>query len=777
MIFVKRLFPVLTITRLLKKLFHSTMIVKVHKMVSNRLTLLLLLILFVVMIKHANTKRVQKKAENKKEIEKPKNRELDVDHGLLRRAVQLPIKPPIQKIVGAKDRWTKWTGQSCDHLQGLLDLKKRIMNRLNQGIESVKKKKDATEEEKKFEIHTFVVFQRELNDSETAIFQAVHSLKHALSGNYRDISYMREASLQRLDALKAATLQEEEEYSELVRVENKVQELAHKANSSTFLEDILADVAKAADKLEESMQEHVFDESKKAQGALIEAVVRVKEDPGKVNDSKSGVDDGGMSMLVDSRDNQYILTKAKDSTTPLAHKQLIQDIILILSMSFLWGWLCNILHLPTLFGYVMTGLVLGPAGLNIIKAVVQVETLGEFGVFFILFTVGMEFSPDKLRKTWKVAVLGSLAMMLLMVLCGILWGYPLNISWKQSVFVSACLSLSSTPLVVRFLSTSARSDHKHDDPDTSDIVPNEKLCLDLTPHDGPAESEQPSGKSKWIGKVSSELDYSSILLGILVMQDVMLGLIMAIMPTLAPSGPPDVIGQSTTDHRSAWDTVKAIMALLEAVVVVLGLSFVLSKYVMSPFFRKLHLQGSKEMLLMGTVALCFLMLQLTDVLGVSMEVGCFLAGVLVSSQGHQVVEELLSLIDPVKDIFASIFFATIGLHVFPTFVVYELSILAIMTLVVVSLKFIVGVAVLGLFLTSRQSFLKWLVAAGLAQVSEFSFVLGSRARRLGIISREVYLLVLGVTTLSLLLAPALWQLSLWRFRVIRRRSFSGPQMT
>ncbi|XP_078694439.1 transmembrane and coiled-coil domain-containing protein 3-like isoform X2 [Branchiostoma floridae x Branchiostoma belcheri] len=746
------------------------MLGRIHKMVSKHLTALLLLILFVVLIKHASTKRVQKKAENKKEVEKPKAGDLGVN-GLLRRAVQLPIKPPIQKVPGTKDRWTRWTDRSCDHLQGLLDLKKRIMNRLNQGIEAVKKKKDATEDEKKFEIHTFVVFQRELNDSETAIFQAVHSLKHALSGNYRDISYMREASLQRLDALKAATLQEEEEYSELVRVENKVQEQAKKANSSTFLEEILADVAKAADKLEETLQEHVFDESKKAQGALIEAVVRVNEDPGKVNDSKSGVDDGGMSMLVDSRNNQYILTKAKDSTTPLAHKQLIQDMILILSMSFLWGWLCNILHLPTLFGYVMTGLVLGPAGLNIIKAVVQVETLGEFGVFFILFTVGMEFSPDKLRKTWKVAVLGSLAMMLLMVLCGILWGIPLAISWKQSVFVSACLSLSSTPLVVRFLSTSARSDHKHDDPDTSG---SEDLCLDL---DEPEVSEQPEGNAKWIGKVSSELDYSSILLGILVMQDVMLGLIMAILPTLAPTGPPAVIGKSGTDTRTAWDTVKAIMALVEAVIVVLGLSFVLSKYVMAPFFRRLHLQGSKEMLLMGTVALCFLMLQLTDVLGVSMEVGCFLAGVLVSSQGHQVVEELLSLIDPVKDIFASIFFATIGLHVFPTFVVYELSILAIMTLVVVSLKFIVGVAVLGLFLTSRQSFLKWLVAAGLAQVSEFSFVLGSRARRLGIISREVYLLVLGVTTLSLLLAPALWQLSLWRFRVIRRRSYSGPQIT
>ncbi|KAI8489684.1 Transmembrane and coiled-coil domains-containing protein 3 [Branchiostoma belcheri] len=773
-------------------------------MVSKHLTALLLLILFVVLIKHASTKRVQKKAENKKEVEKPKAGDLGVN-GLLRRAVQLPIKPPIQKVPGTKDRWTRWTDRSCDHLQGLLDLKKRIMNRLNQGIEAVKKKKDATEDEKKFEIHTFVVFQRELNDSETAIFQAVHSLKHALSGNYRDISYMREASLQRLDALKAATLQEEEEYSELVRVENKVQEQAKKANSSTFLEEILADVAKAADKLEETLQEHVFDESKKAQGALIEAVVRVNEDPGKVNDSKSGVDDGGMSMLVDSRNNQYILTKAKDSTTPLAHKQLIQDMILILSMSFLWGWLCNILHLPTLFGYVMTGLVLGPAGLNIIKAVVQVETLGEFGVFFILFTVGMEFSPDKLRKTWKVAVLGSLAMMLLMVLCGILWGIPLAISWKQSVFVSACLSLSSTPLVVRFLSTSARSDHKHDDPDTSAgqlamvtafSQPPKFAASMKRPVLGDHLANVTSCCEATLFKettCSSELDYSSILLGILVMQDVMLGLIMAILPTLAPTGPPAVIGKSATDTRTAWDTVKAIMSLVEAVIVVLGLSFVLSKYVMAPFFRRLHLQGSKEMLLMGTVALCFLMLQLTDVLGVSMEVGCFLAGVLVSSQGHQVVEELLSLIDPVKDIFASIFFATIGLHVFPTFVVYELSILAIMTLVVVSLKFIVGVAVLGLFLTSRQSFLKWLVAAGLAQVSEFSFVLGSRARRLGIISREVYLLVLGVTTLrkldlvyllvlgvttlSLLLAPALWQLSLWRFRVIRRRSYSGPQIT
>ncbi|KAG8452136.1 hypothetical protein GDO86_004070 [Hymenochirus boettgeri] len=143
-----------------------------------------------------------------------------------------------------------------------------------------------------------------------------------------------------------------------------------------------------------------------------------------------------------------------------------------------------------------------------------------------------------------------------------------------------------------------------------------------------------------------------------------------------------------------------------------------------------------------------------------MELGCFLAGALISSQGHMVTEEIMSCIEPIRDFLAIIFFASIGLHVFPTFVVYELTILLFLTLSVVIMKFVLAVVVLSVILP--KSNIKWIVSAGLAQVSEFSFVLGSRARRSGIISREVYLLILSVTTLSLLLAPVLWRAAIFR---------------
>ncbi|XP_038840791.1 transmembrane and coiled-coil domain-containing protein 3-like isoform X1 [Salvelinus namaycush] len=131
-----------------------------------------------------------------------------------------------------------------------------------------------------------------------------------------------------------------------------------------------------------------------------------------------------------------------------------------------------------------------------------------------------------------------------------------------------------------------------------------------------------------------------------------------------------------------------------------------------------------------------------------MELGCFLAGALLSSQGQICTTEVMGCIEPIRDFLAIIFFASIGFHVFPTFVLYELTILVVLTLSLVIMKFLMAVLVLSAILPKGSRHIRWIVSAGLAQVSEFSFVLGSRARRAGIISREVYLLVLSVTTLS-----------------------------
>nr|XP_009928575.1 PREDICTED: transmembrane and coiled-coil domain-containing protein 3 isoform X1 [Haliaeetus albicilla] len=633
----------------------------------------------------------------------------------------------------------QWVLESCRKLSGLLRQKNVVLNKLKNAIRAVEKDAGLSDEEKLFQVHTFEIFQKELNESENSVFQAIHGLQRALQGDYKDVVNMKESSRQRLEALREAAIKEEMEYVELLAAEKHqveaLKNMQHQNKSLSMLDEILEDVRKAADRLEEEIEEHAFDDNKSTwqwtphsgmqnslvRGVNFEAVLRVEEDEAnsKRNASKREVeDDLGLSMLIDSQNNQYILTKPRDSTIPRADHHFIKDIVTIGMLSLPCGWLCTTIGLPTMFGYIICGVLLGPSGLNSIKSIVQVETLGEFGVFFTLFLVGLEFSPERLRKVWKISLQGPCYMTVLMIAFGLLWGHLLQIRPTQSVFISTCLSLSSTPLVSRFLAGSVRGDKEGD------------------------------------------IDYSSVLLGMLVMQDVQLGLFIAVMPTLIQAG--------ISTYSSIFKEILRILILIGQILFSLAAVFlvclVIKTYLIGPYYRKLHgeSKGNKEILILGITAFIFLMLMITELLDVSMELGCFLAGALISSQGHMVTEEIMSCIEPIRDFLAIIFFASIGLHVFPTFVIYELTVLLFLTLSVVIMKFVLAVLVLSLILPKTSQYIKWIVSAGLAQVSEFSFVLGSRARRAGIISREVYLLILSVTTLSLLLAPALWRAAIMK---------------
>ncbi|XP_071397479.1 transmembrane and coiled-coil domain-containing protein 3 [Centroberyx affinis] len=622
-----------------------------------------------------------------------------------------------------------WVASNCKRLVGLLRQKNVVVRKLAVAADAVGRDRALSEPERLFQVHTLEVFQRELNESERLVFQAVHSLQRALQGDYRDVVNMKESSRQRLEALREAAIKEEQEYVELVAAEKHQQEAVKTAlaqnKTLSMLDEILEDVRRAADRLEEEIEEHVFDNNKQMKGVNVEAVLRVEdneEDGGKrknMSRRKEVEDNLGLSMLIDSQNNQYVLTKPRDSTMPRADHHFIKDLVSVVMLSLPCGWLCTLMGLPPMFGYIICGVLLGPSGLNSIKSMVQVETLGELGVFFTLFVVGLEFSPERLRKVWKISVQGSCYLSLLMVSAGLLWGQVLRIRPTQTVFISSCLSLSSTPLVSRFLAGGAR------------------------------------------GEKEGDLDYSSVLLGMLVMQDVQLGLFIAVMPTL-------IQAQSGDLDSFLFGGLRVLVLLAQVLVslaAVLLLCALLKSFLIGPYYKKLHAEskGNKEILVLGMTAFVFFMLMVTDFLDVSMELGCFLAGALLSTQGHMVTTEVMGCIEPIRDFLAIIFFASIGLHVFPTFVLYELTILLVLTLTLVIMKFVMAVVVLSVILPPGSRHIRWVVSAGLAQVSEFSFVLGSRARRAGIISREVYLLVLSVTTLSLLLAPVLWRVTTHRW--------------
>uniref|UniRef100_A0ABI7YQZ8 Cation/H+ exchanger transmembrane domain-containing protein n=1 Tax=Felis catus TaxID=9685 RepID=A0ABI7YQZ8_FELCA len=563
----------------------------------------------------------------------------------------------------------QWVLDGCRKLSGLLRQKTVVLNKLKSAIRAVEKDVSLSDEEKLFQVHTFEIFQKELNESENSVFQAIYGLQRALQGDYRDVVNMKESSRQRLEALREAAIKEETEYVELLAAEKHqveaLKNMQHQNKSLSMLDEILEDVRKAADRLEEEMEEHAFDDNKSVKGVNFEAVLRVEEEDANSKQNltkREAEDDLGLSMLIDSQNNRYILTKPRDATIPRADRHFLKDIVTIGMLSLPCGWLCTTIGLPTMFGYIVCGVLLGPSGLNSIKV-------------------------------WKIALQGPCYMTLLMIAFGLLWGHLLQIRPTQSVFISTCLSLSSTPLVSRFLVGSAR------------------------------------------GEKEGDVDYSAVLLGMLVVQDVQLGLFIAGLPTLIQAG--------TGAYSSIVMETLRILALVGQILFSLAAAFllclVIKTYLIGPYYRKLHMEskGNKEILIVGISAFIFLMLTVTELLDVSMELGCFLAGALISSQGHMVTEEIVSYIEPIRDFLVIIFFASIGLHVFPTFVAYELTVLMVLTLSVVIMKFALAALVLSVLLPKSSQYIKWIVAAGLAQVSEFSFVLGSRARRAGIISREV----------------------------------------
>ncbi|XP_010591901.1 transmembrane and coiled-coil domain-containing protein 3 isoform X4 [Loxodonta africana] len=523
----------------------------------------------------------------------------------------------------------QWVLNNCRKLTGLLRQKNVVLNKLKNAIRAVEKDVGLSDEEKLFQVHTFEIFQKELNESENSVFQAIHGLQRALQGDYKDVVNMKESSRQRLEALREAAIKEETEYVELLAAEKHqveaLKNMQHQNKSLSILDEILEDVRKAADRLEEEIEEHAFDDNKSVKGVNFEAVLRVEEEEAnsKKNITKREVeDDLGLSMLIDSQNNQYILTKPRDSTIPRADHHFIKDIVTIGMLSLPCGWLCTTIGLPTMFGYIICGVLLGPSGLNSIKSIVQVETLGEFGVFFTLFLVGLEFSPEKLRKVWKISLQGPCYMTLLMIGFGLLWGHFLQIRATQSVFISTCLSLSSTPLVSRFLVGSARGDKEGD------------------------------------------IDYSTVLLGTLVMQDVQLGLFIAAMPTLIQAGAGFCI--RVHERYCIFMEILRILVLIGQILFSLAAVFllclVIKTYLIGPYYRKLHMEskGNKEILILGISAFIFIMLTITELLDVSMELGCFLAGALISSQGHMVTEEIMSYIEPIRDFLAIIFFASIA---------------------------------------------------------------------------------------------------------------------
>uniref|UniRef100_A0A9I9CYZ2 Cation/H+ exchanger transmembrane domain-containing protein n=1 Tax=Cucumis melo TaxID=3656 RepID=A0A9I9CYZ2_CUCME len=205
-----------------------------------------------------------------------------------------------------------------------------------------------------------------------------------------------------------------------------------------------------------------FNNSVAEQQATLETVARVKS---KKNDTKEekfqlqnvfNLDSDNRAedtpTLIDRKDNVFIISNFKSKYPVLQlDLRLISDLVIVIVSATCGGIAFACAGQPVITGYLLAGSIIGPGGFNFVSEMVQVETVAQFGVIFLLFALGLEFSTTKLRVVRAVAVLGGLLQIFLFMCLSGITASSCGGSASEGVFVGAFLSMSSTAVVLKFL--------------------------------------------------------------------------------------------------------------------------------------------------------------------------------------------------------------------------------------------------------------------------------------------------------------------------------------
>ncbi|XP_059432135.1 K(+) efflux antiporter 4 isoform X1 [Corylus avellana] len=453
-----------------------------------------------------------------------------------------------------------------------------------------------------------------------------------------------------------------------------------------------------------------FNNSVTEQQAVLETVARMKtkkNDTKEENrsfhihdvfnlDSENRAED--MPTLIDRKDNVFIISNRKSKYPVLqVDLRLISDLVVVIVSATCGGIAFACAGQPVFTGYLLAGSVIGPGGLSFVSEMVQVETVAQFGVIFLLFALGLEFSAAKLRVVRAVAVLGGLLQIFLfMCLCGITaslcGGKP-----SEGVFVGVLLSMSSTAVVLKFL----------------------------------------------MEKNSVSALHGQVIIGTLILQDCAVGLLFALLP---------VLGGTSGVLQGVISMTKSLVVLI----IFLAILSILSRKCV-PWFLKLMISLSSqtnELYQLASVAFCLLVAWCSDKLGLSLELGSFAAGVMISTT--DLAQHTLEQVEPIRNFFAALFLASIGMLIHVHFLWNHVDILLAAVMLVIIIKtIVVAIVVKGFRYNNKTSLL---VGMSLAQIGEFAFVLLSRASNLHLVEGKLYLLLLGTTALSLVTTPLLFKL-------------------
>ena len=392
---------------------------------------------------------------------------------------------------------------------------------------------------------------------------------------------------------------------------------------------------------------------------------------------------------------------------------LLFQIVLVLALSAVVVFLGQKLKIPSIVGFLVTGVVVGPGFLGLIEEPETVDLLAEIGIIMLLFTVGMEFSIRQLFNIRKTVFLGGGLQVGLTLLAGGVWAYLAGYAWNQSVFVGLLLMMSSTAIVLKLFQERA-------------------------------EMGTPQGRA---------------VLGVLIFQDLLVIPAMMMIPLLS----------GKVEHGA-----DSPMFILGKVLLAVPLVWLGTKYIIPFALRQVVRTRNRELFLLSILVTGFSIAGAGAAVGMSLALGAFLAGLMISESeySHQALGSIL----PFRDVFLSFFFISVGLLLDLDFVLAHGGTILAVTVGVLGLKTLAAFgATKALRLPARTALITGLALSQVGEFSFLLSKAGLAQGLLDTGTYQTFLAVAVLTMASSPLTIGLGpKLALWLFPGTRKNGVSEP---
>lgn len=405
---------------------------------------------------------------------------------------------------------------------------------------------------------------------------------------------------------------------------------------------------------------------------------------------------------------------------------LLEILAIGFGLALLFGYIARRVGLSPIVGYLAAGFLIGPNMPGFVADQDLTNNLAEVGIILLMFGVGLHFHMDDLLKVKGVAIPGAILQSLSATLCGIAAAMALGYSFVEGLFLGLGLSVASTVVLLRVLTD--------------------------------------SGKLHTI--------HGTVAVGWLVVEDIFTVLMLVLLPAVGPSL---ASGAGISLTMMIWAVALAVIKLA----MLWGLVIVIGGRCMPWMLKKVVQTRSQELFTLTVLAVAFLTaVGAAYIFNASFALGAFLGGMVVgkSHVSHQAGAELI----PLRDAFAILFFLSVGMLFDPQFLIERPVVVIVSLLIVVLIKplvTVIVVAVLGYSPTTAFT-----VAASLAQVGEFSFILAQTGYSLQLISRDIFSVLIVCAMISIAANPFFmsrmtdaeaWarnQPKLWRWLTFRMES-------